>query len=61
MNDTDNKLVVILLCVFITIFGIGATVVSFAPDSTAERIAACMTQPNMEYRIVVGCVAIDRN
>ena len=43
---------------------ISGTIISFAPDSTAQRIQACMTQPNMQYITRAGipqCLPIERN
>jgi hypothetical protein len=45
MKASDNVLVVIFF-VCVTIITI---VASFAPDTQSQRIAACMTQPNMEF------------
>jgi hypothetical protein len=55
----DNILVAIILGLFLVVMGVGATVSSFAPDVNAQRIAACMTQPNMEYLYGRGCVRIE--
>ena len=43
---------------------IAGTIISFAPDSTAQRIQACMTHPNMQYITRAGipqCLPIERN
>lgn len=43
---------------------ISGTIISFAPDSTAQRIQARMTQPNMQYIAISGipqCLPIERD
>jgi hypothetical protein len=57
--SADDKSVVIILGLLIVVFGVGATLTTFAPDQTAQRIAACMTQPGMEYRYGRGCIRVD--
>ena len=48
----------------LAVLAIAGTISLFAPDSTAQRIQACMTQPNMKYITRAGipqCVPIERN
>jgi hypothetical protein len=56
---SENTTIVIVVCAFVVTSIIGLTVSSFAPDATAARIAACMQQPNMEYRQNGSCVRVD--
>jgi hypothetical protein len=58
LNQDNNTLVAIIIGLFVVITVVVATVSMFAPDTLAQRIAACMTQPNMEYRIGSGCLRI---
>jgi hypothetical protein len=48
----------------LAVLAIAGTISLFAPDATAQRIQACMTQPNMQYITRVGipqCLPIERN
>jgi len=56
----NDILVAIIAGLAIVVIGVGAAVSSFAPDVNAQRIAACMTQPDMEYRHGYGCVRIQQ-
>jgi hypothetical protein len=52
MNE-NKALVVIILCICIA-GSFGTAVSKFGPDVTAQRIQACMTQPNMQYKFERG-------
>lgn len=54
----NNTAIVACASVIVIVFGIGMTVSSLAPDATAQRIEACMTQPNMEYNHSQGCTKV---
>ena len=62
-NKSPTMLVLGLVGV-LAVLAIAGTIISFAPDSTAQRIQACMTQPNMQYITRVGnpqCLPIERD
>jgi hypothetical protein len=51
MRNEEKFLAIVLIAIVV-----GITISMFAPDRSAERIAACMTQPNMEYVHTRGCI-----
>jgi hypothetical protein len=56
---SENKLLTLLGITFM-VFAFGSIAISsFAPDPTAQRISACMTQPNMMYNNFKGCIPIN--
>jgi hypothetical protein len=54
---SENKLIVYLGVTFFITFSFSSVASFFAPDATAQKIAACMTQPNMEYIYSMGCIS----
>lgn len=56
--NSDTAIAVVLSVFILGMFG-GIAVSSFAPDATAQRIAACMQQPNMQYNNFDGCIPIE--
>jgi hypothetical protein len=54
-----NETILIAVCIFA--IAVGVAVSSFAPDSMAQRIEACMIQPNTQYLIGRGCVVLSRD
>lgn len=53
----DNKLLTMFgmgIAGVLAVIAVGVTISSFAPDATAQRIEACMTQSNMQYVTHLG-------
>lgn len=46
----------IALVLTVAMILVAITISSSAPDAIAQRIQACMSQPNMQYEIIKGCV-----
>jgi uncharacterized protein YjeT (DUF2065 family) len=54
-----NETTLIAVCIVAVVAGLAVS--SFAPDSMAQRIEACMIQPNTQYLIGRGCVVLSRD